>query len=855
MVHAGGTWTYAQLERATRSLAVQLLAQPADNAVVALHAGRCAELPIAMLACMRAGLTFAVLDAAYPAEKLEQLRALLTPGRSLTVDAAMTSGLLDADLHDDRIDRVSPDSIAYLLFTSGTTGVPKCIATAHAPLVHFIDWYAREFAVDGDSRFSMLSGLGHDPILRDIFVPLSLGAQLHVPEQAAILDPAKLHAWIAEARITHAHVTPQLCRILCAGRRGQEPLSALRFVLSGGDSLRTRQASDVLAAAPDARVVNFYGATETPQAMGYHVFDPREDTGDVVPVGRGIADVQLAVLDDALQLAPVGVRGQIAIRTRFLSAGYLGDPALTDHKFITNPQTGDPRDRVYLTGDVGRFRDDGAVVVDGRMDDQIKIRGFRVELGDVAHQLERIATVKEAIVLAERGADGENRLVAYLVARAGSATDTTDTGATAAVRDAMSATAPAYMVPARCIWLPQFPLLPNGKVDRAVLARLAFVEEAAEPAEPENPIEATIVAQWKEILGRPGIDVDASFVDLGGDSLSFIEASVQVETLLGRLPDHWERLSIRQLARQSRAKRGWWTRVDSSVLLRAISIVAVVVGHFDLPDPPGSVRALFVVSGMSFGKYLVPQVLRSGHASPIFRLVTKIAVPAVLYTIFINIVFHHPKWPGLLMITNLVSPDSKVGGIGFWFIDVLAQSLVFLALLLSVARVRELVSRDPFAFALGATAVFDVIGRLAPLLWDTSHLYDRVPQHHLGAICLGWALVHADTLPRKLVVGAATVLTFGTWNTDYLFVFPFVATFVLVTWQRVALPVFFGRLVHVVATASLFIYLTDHQSALVLSKLGLHPAAGVPIAVAVGVATRKLWETTSAAAVRKVSAR
>ena len=267
VVHAGGTWTYAQLERATRTLAVQLLAQPADNAVVALHARRCAELPIAMIACLRAGLTFAVLDAAYPAEKLEQLRALVTPGRSVTVAPAMTNGLLDADLHDDRIDTVSPDSIAYLLFTSGTTGVPKCIATAHAPLVHFIDWYAEQFAVDGTSRFSMLSGLGHDPILRDIFVPLSLGAQLHVPEQAAILDPARLHAWLAEARITHAHVTPQLCRILCAGHRGQAPLSALRFVLSGADSLRTRQANDVLAAAPDARVVNFYGATETPQAI------------------------------------------------------------------------------------------------------------------------------------------------------------------------------------------------------------------------------------------------------------------------------------------------------------------------------------------------------------------------------------------------------------------------------------------------------------------------------------------------------------------------------------------------------------------------------------------------------------
>ncbi len=886
IVHPRGTWTYAQLERASRGLAAQLLSRPADDEVVALYSRRSGELVVGMLACLRAGLTFAVLDAAYPVERLAQLLAVLRPGRFVAIgataddervlaqltlpriavrlDAAMMDGLLGGDgPQEGRLDNVSAEAIGYLLFTSGTTGVPKCIATSHAPLVHFIDWYAKAFAVDERCRFSMLSGLGHDPVLRDIFVPLSIGAELHVPPPATVLDPVKLHGWMAASGVTHAHVTPQLCRILCAGRRDHGTLEALRFVFSGGDKLRSKQATEILAAAPGARVVNFYGSTETPQAMGHHVFDPRVDDGFEVPVGRGIDDVQLLVVDDALALAAIDARGQIAIRTRYLSAGYRGDPDLTRKKFVINPHaqahTEDPSDQLYLTGDVGHFRADGAVVVEGRLDDQVKIRGFRVELGDVVHHLERIASIKEAVVLTERMPDGESRLVAYLVARPGEATDT---AATAAVRDAMVAAAPAYMVPARFTWLLSFPLLPNGKLDRVALATLEPIEHTPDPAQPLDAIEATIAAQWKELLARPTIDADSSFVELGGDSLSFIEASVQLETLLGALPDGWEKRSIRELAREKRATRSRWTRIDSSVLLRAIAIVLVTAGHFEWPDPPGSVRALFVVAGMSFGRYLVPQVLRETGtfvARPIARFVLKIAIPTVLYTLLVNIVFHRPKLPGMFLVNNLVSPDRAVAGIGFWFIDVLLQSLVILALLLSVRWVRRLIARDPFGFALGASVCFAAIAFVAPSVWDTSRLFDRVPQMYLGAICLGWAIVHAESLRRRLLVVAATVLTFAdaAWQTERLLWLPFAAACFLIFCSRVALPLYVGRLVNLVATASLFIYLTDHQigSALVNLGLGDQVLVMVIIAVAGGVVVWKLWDSASTIAMRHAQRR
>jgi hypothetical protein len=460
--------------------------------------------------------------------------------------------------------------------------------------------------------------------------------------------------------------------------------------------------------------------------------------------------------------------------------------------------------------------------------------------------------VLEALVLTQRTPDGESQLVAYLVARPGTPAGA---AATQLVKDAMAASSPAYMVPARLVWVPAFPLLPNGKVDRTRLVALEDAQERAAPAVALDPLEARIVEQWKARLGRPRIDAGASFVDLGGDSLSFIEAAMELEALLGWLPVGWEKLSIRELARERREKRSFWTRVDSSVLLRAISIVAVVAGHLELPDLKGSVRALFVVSGMSFGRYLVPQVLATGRVNPILRLATKIAVPTVLYALVVNLIFHRPWWPGMFLANNLVSPLVEQGGIGFWFIDVLLQSFLLLALLLSIAPVRRALAAEPFRFALGATVVLAGVSWLGSQLWDTTRLSDRVPHHYLGAMCLGWAIVHATTPRRKLLVVAAMLLTFAApaWHSDTPLVFPFVATIFLLLLPQVALPLRAGRLVQWIAGASLYIYLMDHQVAFVMDKLGLgrHPLVVVGVAVVAGVVGRKLWDLATAVALRR----
>ena len=885
LVHNTGSWTYQQLERGSRALALELLSGAAPNGGVAILANRSPELVLGMLACLRAGLTFTVIDTAYPEERRKQLCALASPGRLLTFHseaaenlmgtetpaldghAAVTApvyfhfeqdrieALLESDTFSaPNIDAANADEIAYLLFTSGTTGSPKCIKTAHHPLVHFIGWYAKTFSVDSTCRFSMLSGVGHDPVLRDIFIPLSFGAELHIPPAGALQDPPALYTWLQEAAVSHVHITPQMGRILCIGRRDREALLGLRFILSGGDILRSKLVSDLLEAAPSAKVVNFYGASETPQAMGFHMFDPNTDGGDeIVPVGTGIDDAQLLVLDDALRPVEIGARGQIAIRTKFLSGGYVADANTTVAKFVPNPDNRDHADLFYLTGDVGHFREDGAVVFDGRNDDQVKIRAYRVELAEVVRRLERIPSVGAAVVLPDAAPDGENRLSAYVVDARGMPSD--GAAAAAELRLELARTLPGYMVPFKIILLESLPLLPNGKVDRN---RLRLLEPPAvqtttqrpSPSQSESLVEIAIIADWSTLLERNTIDVHSNFFELGGDSLSTITAAMQLEDILGVLPEHWEKLSIRDLALQKLDRRTTITRIDTAVFIRAVSIVAIVAAHFGFPNMAGSVRTLFVISGVSLGKYLISSVLRTNRVDAILKLALKIALPTVLYTVFLDIVLLHQfKWQAVFLLNNVIKPDYPDGGYSFWFVIVLVQSLLLIAGLMTFKRVRALARAKSFAFAWCGTLLMAGVAALTHI-GGRRLFYDHLPTAYLGAILLGWTTALADTASRRLLVVAVMVATFIEpalrSQSEEVLVAPFVATVCLVYVRHIALPARLGRIVKLVAASSLFTYLTDKQvkSLADLTPLVNHPWLTLVLAFLTGIAAWKAWETS-----------
>ena len=370
--------SYAELDRLSNQLAHYLCAHNCSGKVIAIYAERSPTLVWAILGVLKAGAAFLILDSAYPAVRLAEYCRQATPHALLQLEEvgivpnqleelvptlrlvlpkkpATARRLLEKYSTDAPNVSVAPDDLAYIAFTSGSTGKPKGIVGTHAPPAHFMAWHSRTFGFTGSERFSMLSGVAHDILLRDIFSPLAVGATVYVP-QSDDISPGRLSAWLAQNSITVAHLTPPMGQLISEDNR---PLETRRYLFFGGDKLPTSLVKTLHQVAPKVTCVNFYGATETPQAMGHFIVPRSPINRPVVPVGRGISDVQLLVLDHDLQLTEVGQVGEIGIRTPYLTLGYLNNQAATRQKFITNPFTNLPSDRIYRTGDLGRYLPDG----------------------------------------------------------------------------------------------------------------------------------------------------------------------------------------------------------------------------------------------------------------------------------------------------------------------------------------------------------------------------------------------------------------------------------------------------------------------------------------------------------------
>ncbi|HSF38680.1 MAG TPA: amino acid adenylation domain-containing protein [Thermoanaerobaculia bacterium] len=500
-----GTWTYGELAARAGELGRRLRALgvgPGD--VVAILAQRSAPLVQALLAVLDSGAAFLIQDPAHPAPRREAALRQAAPRARIEIGA---DGGLEV-LPETGSARISvPEGLAYVAFTSGSTGEPKGILGTHGPLAHFCDWHAETFGLDEDDRVSLLSGLSHDPLLRDVFTPLGVGALLCIPEADDLGSPARLAGWMARSRITVCHLTPAFGQILADGGTA---LPDLRHAFFGGDVLTESDVARLRTVAPAAACVNFYGTTETPQAIAW--FDASGAgawPARRVPVGRGIDGVQLLVLNAAGELAAPGELGEISVRTPHLSLGYLGDGRLTAERYVANPLTRDPADRVYRTGDLGRYRTDGAVDLVGRRDGQVQVRGFRVEPAEVEAALARHPAVREAAVLL-RG-----RLTAWL---AGGDTPRPRAGE---LRDFLRTLLPDPMVPEAFVWLERLPLTPNGKLDRRALPDPAGEELREDRGfeAPATPVEEGVAAIWCELLALERIGRHDNFFEMGGHSL------------------------------------------------------------------------------------------------------------------------------------------------------------------------------------------------------------------------------------------------------------------------------------------------------------------------------------------------
>ena len=547
--------TYEALDLSSNRIANCLLSNGIGcGDVVAMLGQRSASLVAALVGVMKAGAAFLILDPAYPARRLGACLEIVKPRGWLVVGAASTTSAqlaecreafspvcsLQVELNcegeltgqaanhpsEPPVVRIEPDTLAYVAFTSGSTGAPKAILGTHAPLSHFLKWHCRTFSFDEKDRFCMLSGLSHDPLLRDIFTPLWLGAMLCIPDPEDI-GSERLAGWMQAEGITIAHLTPALASALAQGGEA-EFLRGLRFAFFGGDLLTGRDVINFRRMAPDATVVNFYGATETPQAMGYYVVNkdwagPAPESS--VPLGRGIEDAQLLLLNNSGGLAGIGELGEIAVRTPYLTLGYANDPELTGKKYLTNPFTGGNDDLLYKTGDLGRYLPNGNVVFVGRSDEQVKVRGFRIELKEVQAALQTHDGVRECAVVGRDYGPGDKRLVAYVVPFG-------LPPAAGDLRRHLGRWLPDYMMPAFFVTLDRLPLTSNGKLDQAALPDPNQLSgDDASYLAPRTATEELIAATWSQVLGVEPIGVKSNFFELGGHSLLAIRMTFQLSDI------------------------------------------------------------------------------------------------------------------------------------------------------------------------------------------------------------------------------------------------------------------------------------------------------------------------------------
>ncbi|HKH46579.1 MAG TPA: amino acid adenylation domain-containing protein [Thermoanaerobaculia bacterium] len=557
---ADGEQTYGELADAVARLAGHLRAgglQPQEPVGIWAHRGTPAVQ--AVFGTLWAGGAFVLLDPAYPPARLAETVELASPRYWLEIAAAGAPpaeveevlGRLAADgtlrgrlrlpgpLSADPVEpaTVGPDDLVAIAFTSGSTGAPKGILQRHGSMSHFLPFMAERFGIGPEDRFSLLSGLSHDPFQRDLFTSLCLGASLCAPTAEEIDTPGRLAEWMAREKVTVSNLTPAMAQLLTEAGGGPVPvLTDLRAAFLIGDALTRADVERLRRLAPGVLCVNLYGSTETQRALSYHVVAPEESTNprapQILPLGRGMRDAQLLVArGDAPRLAGIGELGEIWVRSPHLARGYLADEALTADRFWPDPfwdPTDDPTDRsnpsdrsdasssrVYRTGDLGRYRPDGEVTFAGRADQQVKIRGFRIEPAEVEAALGRQAGVREAVVLArETGRPGDRELVAYV---AGEGLDP------ARLREALRSRLPGYMVPSGFVLLDELPVTPNGKMDRRALARIEPERDAAGFVAPRTPTEEALSALWVDVLGarRTGgrVGVRDHFFALGGHSL------------------------------------------------------------------------------------------------------------------------------------------------------------------------------------------------------------------------------------------------------------------------------------------------------------------------------------------------
>jgi len=575
LVWEGGAMTYGELSRRAAALAGRLRVRGVRSGlVVGLFAERSPELVVGLLGVLAAGGAYLPLDPVLPGDRLawmladagvtvvltqRRLRQSLPAGPAAVVvldaPAAAPEDVAAADAAG------APDlGLAYVLYTSGSTGQPKGVMVPHRGACATLLWRLREFALGPGDRVLQSIPFTFDPSVWQIFGALLAGARLILVPPDRQQDVGYLGQAIRDQGVTIADFPPSLLSVLLE-RRALAAAAALRCLFVGGEVFPP-ELKDRAVAALGTGLYNIYGPTEA--CIDVACWDCRRELGgSSVPVGRPIAGKRVVLLDAALEAVPAGLPGELCAGGDGLARGYLGRPDLTAAAFIPDPFAAAPGERLYRTGDLARLRPDGVLELLGRIDRQVKIRGLRLELGEIEALLGRHPRVRAAAVVVREEVPGNPRLVAYVVARqdaaagdhaaADAAAAETETADAATLASFLSAKLPPYMVPASFVHLEALPVTANGKIDREALpAPPPAARRNAAQAAPTTALERTVAGIWQEALAVERLGIDDNFFDLGGHSLLMIRVHGRLAEATGlEIPivDLFTYPSIRSLAR------------------------------------------------------------------------------------------------------------------------------------------------------------------------------------------------------------------------------------------------------------------------------------------------------------------
>ncbi|MGV3610691.1 MAG: amino acid adenylation domain-containing protein [Fluviicola sp.] len=525
--------SYSELDAKVRKLAAYILENTFDETYVIVHQSRGLNLIISVMAILKAGKAYVPVEPYIPFARKQVVLNSVDWNLVLTDEENYASISMaefevgkieivreileqERDVADISYPTISPEDIAYIIFTSGSTGVPKGVIVQHTPVVNLIDWVNRTFEVNQHDKLLCVASISFDLSVYDIFGILATGGSIRIALSDEVGNPDKLAEILFTEEITFWNSAPAALMQVVSGIQGrtiEKGTKNLRLVFLSGDWISVNLPTQLKQTFSNANVISLGGATEATVWSNYYVINKVDPNWRSIPYGKPIQNAKYYILDEYLIPCPIGIAGDLYIGGQVLAVGY-NDAELSAKKFIDNPFI--PGERMYHTGDKARYFPDGNIEFLGRVDDQVKVRGYRIEIGEIEVSLLQIEGIKEAVVIAKEDVSRQKSLFAYIVCDANLSMQS--------VKSELRKTLPDYMIPIGFVQLDKMPTTANGKLDKKSLpsVQLAISNEEREILAPTNETEQKIHDFWLHILGEGDYSMDDDFFGVGGDSLKIM---------------------------------------------------------------------------------------------------------------------------------------------------------------------------------------------------------------------------------------------------------------------------------------------------------------------------------------------